>query len=449
MPAKPKRVKSSSRKMKTVTFKPKKQYNVHNGPWANTGANIGGAVGGALGGPIGQVAGGWIGRRLFHYPAKYIGGSGDYRLSDQSFVSSGSHNRISPPIPKFSMDKEGVCISHTEYIGDIITSSNVGALKIQKFAVNPSEQATFPWLSTIAQQSFQQYKFEGCAFQFKSYSADALNSTNTALGAFFSCINYDFTDDDFTTRSQIENVSWAQSCKPSDDVLIPVECKPSNTSLNGYLYVNNGFGTPSDADPRLYNLGKLFIGTTGFQGASVNIGSLYVTYKIRLYKPIIPAPLSGAHFVNIMRTATAPSNPFGTGFNTQPRSCDTIGVSFDTAGTVMTLNRARLTAGQRFLVMLVWYGTAAAITHPTITNTGWGRTTGFNTWSADTLYVPNNTLNSSISSMTMEYEVNGGNDPVTITLNNLGVYPTAGWMEVYIVQRNGQDSLNIGISPPI
>ena len=36
-------------------------------------------------------------------------------------------------------------------------------------------------------------------------SGDALNPTNTALGSVFSCINYDYNDDEFESRVEIEN----------------------------------------------------------------------------------------------------------------------------------------------------------------------------------------------------------------------------------------------------
>ena len=440
-----KKVKSQSKKLKTVYVKEPKKYSVHNGPWANTGALVGGALGGAYGGPIGQMAGEWIGRRAFHYPARYISGSGDYRVSG-SITHTGSSNRISPPVPKFSMDKDGVCICHTEYIGDIITSSTPGQLKIQKFAINPSNLQTFPWLSSIASQSFQQYKFSGLGFQFKSYSADALNSTNTALGAFFTCINYDYTDDDFTTRSQIENSSWAQSCKPSDDVFIPVECKPSNTSMNGFLYVQNGPGTPPESDPRLYNLGKLFIGTTGFQGAGVNIGSLYVTYKVHFYKPIIPAPLITANYVNLIRQATGPTTPYGLSWNTVPQSCDSLGVSIDSSSQVMTIKRDHLPPGSKFLLGLIWYGTSTAISHPTISSTGCGSTLQWTTWSTPVLYLPNNGATSQRSAMFVEMLVDGDQTvPITVTLGTNGLYPTSGYMQIYITQRTGQADTDIGI----
>ena len=85
-------------------------------------------------------------------------------------------------------------------------------------------------------------------------------------------------------------------------MFIPVECDPKQTGLNnGLLYIINGNNVPTGADPKTYYLGKLFIGTTGLQGTSVNVGSLYVHYKVKLYKPVMTAPASNALVYTVPR----------------------------------------------------------------------------------------------------------------------------------------------------
>lgn len=49
------------------------------------------------------------------------------------------------------------------------------------YSVNPGQQVSYPWLSTIA-ANFESYRIIGQLYEFKTMSADALNSTNTALG---------------------------------------------------------------------------------------------------------------------------------------------------------------------------------------------------------------------------------------------------------------------------
>lgn len=337
-------------------------YTIDNGPWANRGAALGNVIGSHYGGSVGGAIGSWIGRRALHYPAKLFG-SGDYNMlsaSEQEF-------KLAPQVPSFSNQGDCVVISHREYLGDIISSSSANTFKVQTFGLNPSNTETFPWLTNIAQPNFQQYKFLGCTFEFRTFSADALNSTNTALGSVFAAINYDYSDNDLVSRYQIENMDWSMSCKPSESMLIPVECAPKQTSMNGLLYVINGNNIPAGADPKTYMLGKLFVGSTGMQGTNVNLGSLYVTYKVCLYKAMMTAPLSNALTASLVRSGVdASNNHTGTALVASASNCDSIGLTL--SGNVITVSKKRLVVGQRFLMLYQVVGAStASLAIPTIT----------------------------------------------------------------------------------
>lgn len=398
-------------------------YTVDNGPWANAGGFIGRSLGKAAFGRTAGDLGEWIGRRAFHYPAKLFG-SGSYQQVSDEVVPGQTSRTIAPQVPTFSggTKDDSVVISHREYLGDVITSSVAGKFNIQSFALNPSEVNTFPWLSNIVQPNYQQYKFDGLIFEFKSFSADALNSTNTALGSVFSCINYDYTDTDLASRYEVENTDWSASCKPSEDMLIPVECKPRQTGLGGLLYVINGNTVPSNADPKMYYLGKLWIGTTGFQGTSVNIGSLYVTYKIRLYKPVMTRPLSNALiFTTNRQTYDAASNIFGTTVYSSIYNSDSIGVTI--SGNVLTMNKSRLVIGQIFQLTAVWNGTVGAtLASASITHSG---ATGFNYFSGYGLpYSWSNGSSSTVATLNNTFIITDNSKDVTITLGSGGTLPT-------------------------
>jgi len=340
-------------------------YSVDDAPVANIGARVGS----------------WIGRRIGYYGSRWFGGSGAYYPKSKAMArtrgrGSGSYDissqRLAPETPIFSSagDEEGVVICHKEYLGDITSSSVAGGYKAEDFAINPASLETFPWLSQLCSQSYQQYKFESLMFHFKSSSANALNSTNTALGSVFAAINYDYSDQPFTSRYEIENCEWAQSCKPSDDILIPAECKSRLTSLNGLLYILNGAAIPTGTDPRLFFLGRLTIASQGLQGTSVNIGSLYVTYKIRLYKPLMTRPLSNAMVFAAFRTDTDASNMYGATTSVNVNNCDSIGVTI--SGNVLTVSKRRLRVGQRFMLQWLARGGSTAVTVPTFTaSAGW------------------------------------------------------------------------------
>ena len=56
-------------------------------------------------------------------------------------------------------------------------------------------------------------------------------------------------------------------------------------SVLGDLYVRPTLNVPSGSDRRLYDFGNFQIATIGLQGTSVNVGELWVTYEIELFKP--------------------------------------------------------------------------------------------------------------------------------------------------------------------
>lgn len=401
-------------------------YTLEDGPWANRGAFAGGALGKAIGSmygfpKAGRALGSWIGRRALHYPAKMFG-SGSYTEVPASYDAP---RRIAPQVPMFDNGSrdDSVVITHREYLGDIISSNTAGAFKMQSFALNPSELNTFPWLSNIVQPNYQQYKFDGLVFEFKSFSADALNSTNTALGSVFSCINYDYTDTDLTSRYEVENTDWSASCKPSENMIIPVECKPNQTGMNGLLYVINGNTVPANADPKMYYLGKMWIGTTGFQGTNVNIGSLYVTYKIRLYKPVMTRPISNALVYAQAREGTfGASLMFGTGNWSSPYNCDALGVTY--AGSTMVINQKRLVVGQVYQLTVVWTGSAgSAFTKPTITHTGGTGLNYFSGYGLPFAFAPQDGVTCTTAIMNNVFIVTDASKDLTIALGGSPTLP--------------------------
>ena len=176
-----------------------------------------------------------------------------------------------------------VTLSHREYLCDIV-SGPAGSFSVQNFVINPGNTVTFPWLSGVASK-FQQYRLDGMIFQFKSMSADALNSTNTALGQVIMATNYDVNQPLFDSKYEMENTEFSTSVKPSLSAMHPIECARTESTLNE-LYVAAGGNIPPGGTASMYNFGNFQIATNGFQAANVNIGELWVTYEVTLFKPI-------------------------------------------------------------------------------------------------------------------------------------------------------------------
>jgi len=72
------------------------------------------------------------------------------------------------------------------------------------YILNAANSSTFPWLSAIAAK-YEYYRFSRLSFKFVSSSADAVGSTNTALGTIIMNVNYDVLDTAFGSQIQMED----------------------------------------------------------------------------------------------------------------------------------------------------------------------------------------------------------------------------------------------------
>lgn len=222
--------------------------------------------------PAGSMFGGWLGNVI-----KTATGFGEYEVRANSLYE-GSQVPFVANRPTIN----GTTISHREYVMDLCTSSTPGAFKSNQFNINPALGSTFEWLAQIA-ANYEEYVLEGCLFVFRSMSADALNSTNTALGSVIMATQYNTYQPIFANKAEMENHAYSMSCKPSEDCVHPIECDPHQSSITT-LFTRAGT-VPTGADQRLYDIGRFEIATVGFQAADVNIGELHVTYQVSLMKP--------------------------------------------------------------------------------------------------------------------------------------------------------------------
>lgn len=252
------------------------------------GKHLGSALGG-LAGTVGSAltgipglgtAGSAIGGHLGNLGSR-VTGWGAYQISKNSLMQT-------VPSVRNSRTLEGVTIiHHKEYICDIFSGTLTAPatstpFTIQTFPINVGMASTFPWLSGVA-NNYIQYKVNGMLFEFVSSSGDAFSSTNASAGEVILATNYDSVLPTFTTKQQMLNEEFSSSNKPSQNIIHPIECDPKQTPVDK-LYIRND-APPANADLRLYDLGQFSIATIGQQAGGVNLGSLYVTYEIYLYKP--------------------------------------------------------------------------------------------------------------------------------------------------------------------
>jgi hypothetical protein len=259
----------------------KKNYKKKRGFLSNFGTTFGSTVGGAMGGPVGSAIGAVAGKGA-DMLMEWVSGQGDYVIKGNSLITK------KDAVPSFS-GKGSRCtvINHREYICDIYSGpdpANAGSTEfdIKSFRINPGLPGTFPWLNNLA-RNYEQYVVQGMIFEYKTNSAVAVGSTNTALGTVILATQYNSLSQPFISKQQMENYEFAQSTIPSNSVMHPIECDPKQTQCGGIFNTVQLGAEPGDR--RLYDIGEFSVATQGMQEANVNLGELWVTYKICLLKP--------------------------------------------------------------------------------------------------------------------------------------------------------------------
>jgi hypothetical protein len=289
-------------------------------------------------------------------------GVGDYTINSNSLTSG-------TPVPTFRNGRRCTVIKHREYICDITSGALNGAasgFNIQVFPLNPGLSSTFSWLSGPA-NFYEQYRFHGAVAEFKSTAGSAVSNTNNALGTVIMATDYNVNNPPFISKQQMEDFEFADSCKPSESFLHPIECAPLEQAANLY-YIRDG--AVAVGDMRLNDLGNFSIATQGMQAANINIGELWITYEVELYKPSLPTQLSdfAGQFAHLRCIGYTNTVNLGTGYSIAPTE-SSLNVSLGVTTNIYdTLFLPIMSPGQTayFYVALSWYGGATAWTAPTL-----------------------------------------------------------------------------------
>lgn len=306
----------------------------------------------SMGGRIGSSIGGFLGNAAHSIISKAIG-FGDYAVSSNSLMG-GLYN---PPELQNLRDRS-VVMRHREYIGDIVASTNFA---IQEYAIQPGLDSSFPWLAQVA-SAFEEYYITGLIYEYKSLSADYTTASSASLGYVIMATQYNALNAAFTDKKTMENYEFANSAKPSDCFIHPVECKRSANPVSE-LYVRTG-AVPAGQDARLYDLGSFQIATGGNAGQGI-LGELWATYEVVLRLPKLDAAdgfeLLSDHF-NLQTVTNAA--PLGT-TSIADGAFNTLGTVIGATGLTITFP-TYITNGS-YMVAYTVRGGATAVTVSVVT----------------------------------------------------------------------------------
>lgn len=185
-------------------------------------------------------------------------------------------------------------IAHTEYVGDIISSSTASAYAnavigqsnstYPQLQINPGNLILFPWLSIIA-GNYIHYEFDELVLEFQSTSATALNSTNTQLGII--CGRFELNPTIPVDNSLLTLLNTHGHMKRQTYESFSIRFPPTGKLLVRTQQGNatNNWGLSDNQDIRQYDAGWVNFATSGLQGTSVNCGQVHVHYVVSFYRP--------------------------------------------------------------------------------------------------------------------------------------------------------------------
>lgn len=192
--------------------------------------------------------------------------------------------------PNIQNHKECVILRHREYLGDLKSGPLVGtstAFDLMSYQINPGNRKLFPFGSNVA-SNFQEYEFLGMVVQLKSLTSEF--ATTSVMGSYFIGTQYNAGTPPPRDKRDLENLEFSTSSKPSQSMMHMIEChRAKNVKTMLYVASDSAY---NNGDPRFFDLGQLFIGSQGLPVGDVPIAEIWVSYEVKLCKPILTAPMA-------------------------------------------------------------------------------------------------------------------------------------------------------------
>lgn len=380
----------------------------------NFAADYGERLGRAFGGERGATVGEGI------QSLAKVFGYGAYNAVEVKKNSLVFPDAVGVPMIVNTKKGEATVFQHKEYVMDVVTGTGTpSGFTIQSFDINPANSALFPWLSEEC-QGFQEWELLGCLVEFKSLASE--NTTSLGMGAVIMAVDYNYDDSPPNDKLEMENLEFAMSEKPACSMIMPVECAKSLDVMT-HLFIPPGGTVPSGKDPKFYNLGRLHVASQGCPAASTNVGELWVSYEVALYKPTLATGGGSGDQGKFFRqnfSACAGATPWGTHGNSSnfglPLQCDGL------SGPNTVLWPQQDNDGV-YLCIFEWVGTSATITAPTFSVTGCSKVFTWNGAAANESATPVNGVASTRFVYLVELSILAGQF-ATLSVSIGGTLPT-------------------------
>ncbi len=212
---------------------------------------------------LGDIAVG-AARDVARYGVAKLTGRGAYAMSGTNDLFSAD-------------DKDDIIIGHSEFIQSITPTSESFQTQFSS-KLNPGLQSFAPMLAQVAQY-YEEYEFLQLVFEFRSTVVDG---NDNAKGTLLMATQYNPTNPLFSDEVSMDNYAHSCATKVTDSLLHGIECQERSTGQARFEYVRSG-EVPAGQDPKTYDLALFQLATQGC-AANLQLGRLYVHYKVRLSK---------------------------------------------------------------------------------------------------------------------------------------------------------------------
>lgn len=302
-----------------------------------------------------------------------VSGSGMYTghgaYTTNSLIGDGVADEV-PMVSSVADETGAVTVSRREYIADIYAPST--QFNVQSYSLNPGLEATFPWLSQIA-QNYDEYEFEQIIFTFKSTTTDIGSSTTGQCGTVIMATNYNASAPPFQDKIVMLEYDGASSCKATESMLHGVECDPDKLSGSPGKYVRaNPILVNQDAKDFDQGLFQLAVANAPSGFANNTIGELWVSYTVKLRKPkfFVSRGLGISRDIYVSGGSETLTLPFGAADLLLMGQQNNIGTKFDTQLNPKLTFPAAYAGNVRIMISMEAGGTVLVGAFSSLTLTG-------------------------------------------------------------------------------
>jgi hypothetical protein len=247
----------------------------------------------------------------------------------QNSVASAYSSQQMGKAPIIKQSKDSVRITHRELIGNVTGAATTAFTNSFTLELNPGILATFPWLSTIA-QNWETYLF------LKARLCYYTRTGSTTAGSVVIAPDYDAADASPPTEQIISSYQDVVEDVPWKDIVCTL--RHSAMHPEGKRKYIRTEALANNLDIKTYDAANLFVFTVD-SAAAAAWGKIWIEYEVVLFTPHaqtgLPVGLSGGSFFGSSgMTAALPLGTVSNAFS------GTAGITYNTTTGALTFQKS-------------------------------------------------------------------------------------------------------------